>query len=297
MNFQSLKEKCEYFRSLSDYKLVPNSYAIIMLDGRSFSKMIKNKYKKPFDETFIDMMNETAKYLLQNVQGAKFAYVQSDEISILVTDFDTPMTDSLFGYRLCKIQSICAAMAASKFNQLALQNTFKEHNLALSHGALPIESDKSQYDDFCGMVEGQKLVEFDCKAWAVPDYNTAFCHFLWRQNDCVRNSKQQAAQTYISHKELTGLDADAQIGLLMERENIDWNTAYNDGEKYGRLIYKEKRLFKNLVADTEARGLAGTDTTFMREQEYIRNVWETHYASPFADEGNVIKNLIPRRNE
>ena len=106
--------------------------------------MIKNKYNKPFDETFIDMMNETAKYLLQNVQGAKFAYVQSDEISILVTDFDTPMTDSPFGYRLCKIQSICAAMAASKFNQLVLQNAFKEHNLPLSHGALPIESDKSQ---------------------------------------------------------------------------------------------------------------------------------------------------------
>lgn len=286
MNFQSLKEKCEYFRSLTDYRLTPNSYVIVFLDGRSFSKMIKNKYKKPFDETFIDMMNETAKYLLQNIQGAKFAYVQSDEISILVTDFDTPMTDSLFGYRLCKIQSICAAMAASKFNQLALQNAFKEYDSA--HGAF-----KTPYD----VVEGQNLVEFDCKAWAVPDYNTAFCHFLWRQNDCVRNSKQQAAQTYISHKELTGLDADAQIGLLMERENIDWNTAYNDGEKYGRLIYKEKRLFKNLVADTEARGLAGTDTTFMREQEYIRNVWETHYASPFADEGNVIKNLIPRRNE
>lgn len=248
--------------------------------------MIKNKYKKPFDETFINMMNETAKYLLQNIQGAKFAYVQSDEISILVTDFDTPMTDSLFGYRLCKIQSICAAMAASKFNQLALQNAFKEYDSA--HGTF-----KTPYD----VVEGQNLVEFDCKAWAVPDYNTAFCHFLWRQNDCVRNSKQQAAQTYIPHKELTGLDTDAQIGLLMERENIDWNTAYNDGEKYGRLIYKEKRLFKNLVADTEARGLAGTDTTFMREQEYIRNVWETHYASPFADEGNVIKNLIPRRNE
>lgn len=286
MNFQSLKEKCEYFRSLSDYKLVPNSYVIIMLDGHSFSKLIKNKYKKPFDETFINMMNETAKYLLRNIQGAKFAYVQSDEISILVTDFDTPMTDSLFGYRLCKIQSICAAMAASKFNQLALQNAFKEYDSA--HGTF-----KTLYD----VVEGQNLVEFDCKAWAVPDYNTAFCHFLWRQNDCVRNSKQQAAQTYIPHKELTGLDADAQIGLLMERENIDWNTAYNDGEKYGRLIYKEKRLFKNLVADTEARGLAGTDTTFMREQEYIRNVWETHYASPFADEGNVIKNLIPRRNE
>ena len=101
MNFKDLKEKCEYFRSLTDYRLVPNSYVIAFLDGRSFSKLIKNKYKKPFDEQFMTMMNETAKYLVQNIQGAKFAYVQSDEISILITDFDTPTTDALFGYRIC----------------------------------------------------------------------------------------------------------------------------------------------------------------------------------------------------
>jgi tRNA(His) 5'-end guanylyltransferase len=295
MYFETLKDKCEYFRGLSDYRLVPNSYVIIMLDGRSFSKLIKNNYKKPFDSKFIEMMNETAKYLLQNIQGAKFAYVQSDEISILVTDLDTPATDALFGYRLCKIQSICAAMAASKFNQLALRNLFKEYNLA--HGTLSIESDEFPYDDFYDMVDNQKLVEFDCKAWAVPDYNTAFCHFLWRQNDCTRNSKQQTAQTYLSHKELMGLDADKQVALLNEKNNIDWNTEYNDGEKYGRLIYKEKRVFKNLVVDTETRGLDGAEATFMKEQEYIRNVWEAHFATPFSEDGNVIKTLIPKRNE
>jgi two-component SAPR family response regulator len=147
------------------------------------------------------------------------------------------------------------------------------------------------------MVDNQKLVEFDCKAWAVPDYNTAFCHFLWRQNDCTRNSKQQAAQTYLSHKELMGLDADKQVALLNEKNNIDWNTEYNDGEKYGRLIYKEKRVFKNLVVDTETRGLDGAEATFMKEQEYIRNVWEAHFATPFSEDGNVIKTLIPKRNE
>ena len=40
------------------------------------------------DKSFIGMMNETAKFLCENIQGAKFAYVQSDEISLLLTDFE-----------------------------------------------------------------------------------------------------------------------------------------------------------------------------------------------------------------
>ena len=96
MVFKTLKEKCEYYRSLTDYKLIPNSYVIAMVDGHCFSKLIKNKFKKPFDEEFINAMNETAVYLCENIQGAKLAYTQSDEISVLITDFDTPMTDSFF---------------------------------------------------------------------------------------------------------------------------------------------------------------------------------------------------------
>lgn len=276
MNFGTLKDKCEYFRGLSDYSLVPNSYVIIMLDGRSFSKLIKNKYTKPFDNKFIEMMNETAKYLLQNIQGAKFAYVQSDEISILVTDFDTPTTDALFGYRLCKIQSICAAMAAGKFNQLALMNEIHSRD----YDVRKWDDDDTIYGtkDCLSVIGEMKLAEFDCKAWSVPDYNTAFCHFLWRQNDCTRNSKQQAAQTYLSHKELMGLDTDKQVALLNEKKGIDWNK-YNDGEKYGRIIFK-------VIKKMERDGV-----------EYERSVWEEHFATPFSEEDNVIKTLIPKRNE
>lgn len=72
-----------YLRSLTDYKLIPNDYVLIMLDGRSFSSTIKRYFKKPFDDTFINIMNETALYLCNNVQGCKFAYVQSDEISLM----------------------------------------------------------------------------------------------------------------------------------------------------------------------------------------------------------------------
>ena len=294
MHFENLKDKCEYFRSLTDYKLTPNSYVIAMLDGRAFSRLIKNKYKKPFDENFMRYMNEVAIYLCKNIQGAKFAYVQSDEISILITDFETPETDAPFGYRICKLQSLLAAMATGRFNQLVLADEIR----ARSYDTRQFDTGDTIYDvkDCLDIVENMKLAEFDCKVWNAPDYNTAYCHFLWRQNDCTRNSKQQAAQTYLSHKELMGLECDEQIAKLLKEKDVDWN-AYSDGEKYGRLVFKEKRVFKHLVADTETRGLAGADVTFMKEEEYIRNVWSTHNATPFGEENNVIRTLIPKRNE
>lgn len=292
MHFENLKDKCEYFRGLTDYKLTPNSYVIAMLDGRSFSKLIKNKYKKPFDNTFVRIMNEVAEYLVKNIQGAKFAYTQSDEISILITDFDTPETDAAFGYRICKLQSILAAMAASKFNQLALLYDIEPR--LYDNCKEDCESTIYCSEDVIEELKNQKLAEFDCKVWSVPDYNTAFCHFLWRQNDCIRNSKQQTAQTYLSHKELMGKSADEQVDFLLSEKNIDWNS-FDQSLKYGRLIYKERRLFKNYCIDNETAGLDGVSVTKMVEKEYIRNVWTAHPADLFGDENSVIKILIPQR--
>ena len=212
MQFKNLKEKCEYYRSLVDYKLLPNSYVIAMVDGHCFSKLIKNKFKKPFDEEFINAMNETAVYLCENIQGAKLSYTQSDEISVLITDFDTPMTDSFFGYRLCKMQSLIASMATAKFNQIMAKN----------HPG---------------------LYEFDCKCWTVPNANDAYAWFLYRQTDCIKNSKQQAAQTYLPHKSLLNLSSDMQIEMLKEEKGIDWHE-YSNGEKFGRFIYRVKGEFE-----------------------------------------------------
>ena len=270
MKFKLLKEKCDYFRSISDYRLVPNSYIIAMLDGRKFSSLIKNKYEKPFDNVFIDMMNETAKYLLQNIQGAKFAYVQSDEISILITDFDTPQTDAFFSYRLCKMQSIMASMAASKFNQLALRNEI----MKTCYTPELTTYDTLKHID--KVITGKKLVEFDCKCWNVPNANEAYCHFLWRQHDCVRNSKQQAAQTYLPHKSLVGLDTDAQVKLLLDEKGINWND-YESGKKYGRLITKELMQYHTLIKGEVVN--------------YQRNEWIAHGARPF-DEPDALRPLI-----
>ena len=79
--------------------------------------MVKNKFNKPFDKDFINMMNDTAKYLCSKVQGTHLAFVQSDEITLVIKK-QTEKSDIFFNGRLCKMQSIIASLATSKFNQL-----------------------------------------------------------------------------------------------------------------------------------------------------------------------------------
>lgn len=238
MNFKNLEDKCQYYRSLTDYRLLPNSNILVMLDGKNFSRLIKNNFKKPFDDDFIDMMNQTAKFLCENVQGCKLAYVQSDEISLFITDYDTPETDTLFSGRLCKIQSILASMATSEFNrQFILYNIGKKGFTGKSEE---------------NIIKNMKMAQFDCKAWVVPNQNDVFAWYLYRQIDCIKNSKQQTAQTYISHKELLGKNADEQVELCKEKGIVDWNK-FEDKYKYGRFIYKKLTSYtKDIKGETVA---------------------------------------------
>lgn len=207
-----------------------------MLDGKNFSKLIKNNFKKPFDDDFIEMMNNTAKFLCNNVQGVKFAYVQSDEISLLITDYDTPETDTLFGGRLCKIQSILASYATAEFNR-----QFILYHIARKGFTGVFEKN---------IIKNMKLAQFDCKCWVVPNQNDAYAWFLYRQIDCIRNSKQQTAHTYLPHRILIGHDADEQIQMVIEKNGIDWNT-FNDEYKYGRFVYKVMTEFSTTLPNGE----------------------------------------------
>lgn len=238
-----------------------------MVDGRAFSKLIKKRFKLPFDDTFIDMMNKTAQYVCENVQGCKIAYVQSDEISFLITDYDTPESDSFFGFRLCKMQSIIASLATAKFNQLMAINEV----WTSSYDYTLMDSVDTLYNikDAVNKMKGLPLAEFDCKVWPVPNANDAFAWFLYRQIDCTRNSKQQAAQTYLSHNKLVGKNVDEQLELLKEAKGIDWNTDYSDGKKYGRFVYQGvKHMKKNVNGNII---------------EFDRNVWEPHDGFPLTE--------------
>ena len=245
---KTLKQRMNELRATTNYKLKLKKYVMVAIDGRGFSKLIKNNYEKPFSDRFIGMMNEVAKYVCKNVEGCKFAYTQSDEITFVLTDFDTDTTCAFFGNRLTKILSVIPSMATAKFNQLVIAE---------------LCDTPCSNSDLKQMILDLKLAEFDCKAWSVDNLNDVYSYYLWRQIDCIRNSKQQTAQTWLSHKMLNGLNADEQIKLLLDKKGIDWNE-YDDGKKYGRFIYKETENFHNDKLNND----------------YARTVWKEHDAFP-----------------
>jgi len=266
MRFKSLEDRMLYYRGLTDYKLMPRSYVMVMVDGRSFSHLIKNKFKKPFDDNFIRMMNETAKYLCENVSGCKFAYVQSDEISLVITDFENENTESFFGFRLTKMLPIIASLATSKFNQV-----MADYRIGQVTGNSASAGDTVQ---MCrDAINNMPLYQFDCKCWNLPTYNDVFAWFLYRQIDCVRNSKQAAAQARISHKQLEKLNSDEQINLLKEMTGIDWND-YEDGKKFGRFIYRVEEEFE----------YKGEQANPNIPATYTRHYWNSFDAFKLTDE-------------
>lgn len=222
----TLKERMKSIQAIRDYKLNKDSYILCHIDGRAFSKMIKKRFKLPFDDDFMRMMDDTAAYVCENVQGAKFAYVQSDEMNIVITSFKYDIDELLnsspfFDYRLCKLQSIIASLATAKFNQLYTLRTINE------------DSNKSIRQQ----INEIPLIQFDCKCWDVNTYEDMFAWFKFRQNDCIRNSKNQFAQAYCSHKDLLNKNSDEQITYCKLTTGNDWNSL-NEKYKYGRLVYR-----------------------------------------------------------
>ena len=89
--------------------------AIIRVDGKAFHTFTRGM-KKPFDEVLATTMHETMRYLCKNIQGCVFGYTQSDEITLVLTDYATISTDAWFGYNVQKMCSIAASMATLAFN-------------------------------------------------------------------------------------------------------------------------------------------------------------------------------------
>jgi len=224
MIFKTLKDKCEYYRSLVDYRLQPNGYVLLMVDGKNFSRLIKDEFDKPFDDWFINTMNNTAIHICKELQACRLAFVQSDEISFLIKD--TTESTLPFDGRLCKLQSVVASMATSYFTKEIIKKK--------------------------GNTEEDYL--FDCKAWSVPNFNEARAWFIYRQNDCIRNSKQQFCQTYCTYEELLRKTADEQVKICLEKTGKDWNKE-EDGRKYGRFIYKDEEAHINQDNETYFRSV------------------------------------------
>jgi len=164
---------------------------IIRIDGRAFHTFTKDM-QKPWDPVLRNGFTAVAQELLREIAGAKLAYLQSDEISVLVTDYDKLTSQAWFDKVAQKICSVSASMATAVFNEAMRE-------------------------------AGQKpTATFDSRCFVVPREDVTN-YFVWRQQDSTRNSVSALAQSHFTHEELHGKKWGDMQELLFQEKGINWN--------------------------------------------------------------------------
>jgi tRNA(His) guanylyltransferase len=264
----------KYYEDRTRILLPRRTYTIIRIDGKAFHTYTRG-LKRPFDDGLIDDMDATACYLCKNIQGAKFAFVQSDEISVLMTDFEAITTDAWFDGNIQKIASIAASLATAKFNQLRMLRNFINLDVNVdAHGI-------TAYNMSIENIINQKLAEFDARVFTIPSDVEVENYFIWRQQDTVRNSISSVAQTLYSHKELEGKNMSEQQEMIFQK-----GTNWNDFAPK----YKRGRFIAKVVVEKTTDKLS----PYIKDATYIRNEWQSIACPTFTKAREFLTLRIPK---
>ena len=174
----SLGDRMKKYEAVYDLGLMPRSPLVVRVDGRAFLSFLRGA-KKPFDNLMISSMIHAAQVTAREMQGFKLAYIQSDECTFVLTDYDDLNTQGWFDYRLSKVISIAASTFAVAFNY--------------------------RY--------GSSTATFDARAFTMPIDDVPNV-FVWRQQDWERNSVQMLTRSHFSHKQCHGKNIPAMHDML-----------------------------------------------------------------------------------
>lgn len=243
----SFAVRMKSYESVSQLTLMHRTPVIVRVDGKNFSKLTRSM-RKPFDRGLTECMHAAAHRLVTEAQNCRFAYVQSDEISLLLTDFRTLTTDPWFANSVQKICSISSALATSGFCEEFIK----------------------QFPD---RTESGKFPVFDARCFNLPREEVAN-YFVWRQRDAERNSVSMAAQACFSQKELQGADRSQMLEMLMLKKGINWND-YDAAFKRGSVMTKETFTSAQSLttgvqtAVVRARWVSADAPIFSKERDFI----------------------------
>lgn len=206
----TIGDKMKARERIHEDALPARTYSIVRVDGRAFHTYTKG-LERPFDPDFAAAMDYTATELLKEIPGAQFAYVQSDEISVLITDFTCSGTQQWFGGEVQKIVSITAAVATAAFNE----------------------------------KRPGKRALFDSRVFTLPTHEDVLEYFGWRQFDAQRNAAQSLGQSLFSRKEMHGLKTGEVLRLAADRGVVwdDLPLEFRNGRIAIRETYEEEVTF------------------------------------------------------
>lgn len=211
------------YENITRYYLTRRMPVIIRVDGRSFHTFTKG-FKKPFDDVLVKTMQDTMKYLCENIQGCVLGYTQSDEISLILTDYAEFTTDAWFGNNLQKMCSVSASMATLAFNKFFSEQVQEFMYDCCDEFGDDVLPEKQNDYELAHNVYFKKFnaAMFDSRVFTIPKEEV--CNYLiWRQQDATRNSIQSVGQANFSQKELHGKSCNNIQDMLMLQKSINWN--------------------------------------------------------------------------
>ncbi len=202
MDKTSIGDRMKGYEHTSRSFLQRRTPTIIRVDGKAFHTWTKrlrdvdgSLTTGPYSDLMHKTMVATATTMMQLMQNATLAYIQSDEISILLNDWKTLKTDQWYSANIQKIASVSASIAATAFN-------------FFYDGDAP----QNIYD----------LAQFDARVFNLPKEEVAN-YFIWRQQDATRNSINMLGQFHFSHKALHGKNVSQVQDMLVLEKQTHWN--------------------------------------------------------------------------
>ena len=229
----------KYYEQIPKTKLMRRMPVIIRIDGKAFHTFTKG-FKRPFDEILIKTMQETTKYLCENIQGCVLGYTQSDEITLVLVDYQTFETAAWFDYEVQKMCSIAASMATMAFNKYFKRNVDTEitdYVFFLAPQCVEAQEKIAEYHTKLLQATAHGAM-FDARVFNIPKEEVTNCIY-WRQLDASRNSIQMVGKANFSHKELQGKNCNAIQDMLMMQKGINWND-FPTYMKRGTCVIKEE---------------------------------------------------------
>lgn len=221
----SLGDRMKTCESVPQNYLMRRTPVIIRLDGCHFHSFTMG-LKKPFDSILQRSMQDTMKYLCENIMGCVLGYTQSDEITLVLCDYKKLDTQAWFGNRVSKLVSVSASLATLAFNK-----AFNKYYVS------EIFSDDEKYTNLL-----KKKIEqgayFDSRAFNLQIDEVCNC-LIWRQQDAERNSIQSLAQSLFSHKELCGISCKKLQDKMFSDKGVNWNDLPTALKRGSCCIYTE----------------------------------------------------------
>lgn len=242
-----------FYEEVPKTRLTRRTPVAIRIDGKAFHTFTRG-FDKPFDEVLGNAMVATMKYLCENIQGCVFGYTQSDEITLILIDYQKLTSSAWFDYEVQKMCSIAASMATMEFNRQFNEEANRWYF------TLPIDPNRDELWQ-AYMKSVKKGAMFDARCFNIPKEEV--CNLIyWRQLDATRNSIQMVGQAYFSHKELQNKSCKDIQEMLHWGQGINWNY-YPTRWKRGVAWTKDRGL------DFEMPVLRGEDRSYVEDIIFV----------------------------